>query len=539
MAFVDDYNPINFVDLPSETTPIDANNLNKMDKQIKKLTTFTSTIDPEEVEDKLSKLKEDIVDVNNVLGNTTYKQRKSTDSTYQYFQISFDGFNFVIGNTYTITIDNAPVTDTHFDVMINNIQIGIVNANITHSVFNFTPTKNTNIINLRVGTRFFTNFNGVIKASVVIDKYTESVNKIKTNESAIKDNASIINEIPIYNLLDLDAIYESGRISGEDGTVVELSGLFHSDYVKVKPNKTYHIYGAYIEQKWYAYYDSNKNFVDGMDIVVENNIGTFTTPANVHYIRFSSFSSPLKDRWYLTEYDTHFYPNGLYLPTLSRFLGTKTLIMGDSISTGTSSNRAVQGQSYGHYEKWVDILLSDNFFSRDNLTNDSIHATGFVVKLKPSDGGTWLNGENNFVQRLQYYIDNNKNTEYKEFILFGGINDFIQNIELDTFKSAVDTFFNLLVNNFPQARLLVITPLLVGANTNSIGLTVDDYSNYIKEVSTNYSIPVFDGTHGSGWYPKTTNFVNMWSYRGDTVHPNYDYQNSLLAPMIKNFIERY
>lgn len=37
MAFVDDYNPINFVDLPSETTPIDADNLNKMDKQIKKI----------------------------------------------------------------------------------------------------------------------------------------------------------------------------------------------------------------------------------------------------------------------------------------------------------------------------------------------------------------------------------------------------------------------------------------------------------------------------------------------------------------------
>ena len=45
MAFVDNYNPINFVDLPSETTPIDANNLNKMDKQIKKLTTFASTMD--------------------------------------------------------------------------------------------------------------------------------------------------------------------------------------------------------------------------------------------------------------------------------------------------------------------------------------------------------------------------------------------------------------------------------------------------------------------------------------------------------------
>ena len=44
MAFVDDYNTINFVDLPSETTPIDANNLNKMDKQIKKLTTGTNSL---------------------------------------------------------------------------------------------------------------------------------------------------------------------------------------------------------------------------------------------------------------------------------------------------------------------------------------------------------------------------------------------------------------------------------------------------------------------------------------------------------------
>lgn len=45
MAFVDDYSPINFIDLPNETTPIDADNLNKMDEQIKKLTTFASTTD--------------------------------------------------------------------------------------------------------------------------------------------------------------------------------------------------------------------------------------------------------------------------------------------------------------------------------------------------------------------------------------------------------------------------------------------------------------------------------------------------------------
>lgn len=58
MAFVDDYSPINFIDLPNETTPIDAENLNKMDSQIKKLSTFASTTDSETTEDRLSALEE-------------------------------------------------------------------------------------------------------------------------------------------------------------------------------------------------------------------------------------------------------------------------------------------------------------------------------------------------------------------------------------------------------------------------------------------------------------------------------------------------
>lgn len=58
MAFVDDYSPINFVDLPNETTPIDAENLNKMDRQIKKLSTFASTTDSATTEDRLNGLEE-------------------------------------------------------------------------------------------------------------------------------------------------------------------------------------------------------------------------------------------------------------------------------------------------------------------------------------------------------------------------------------------------------------------------------------------------------------------------------------------------
>lgn len=85
MASVDDYNPINFVDLPSETTPIDADNLNKMDRQIKKLTTSASAIDTEltdirvgadgvtyntagtAVREQVSSLKEDLGELDNAI----------------------------------------------------------------------------------------------------------------------------------------------------------------------------------------------------------------------------------------------------------------------------------------------------------------------------------------------------------------------------------------------------------------------------------------------------------------------------------------
>lgn len=73
MAFVDDYSPINFVDLPNETTPIDAENLNKMDSQIKKLSTFASTTDPEATEDKLNGLEEKTNSLEEDLSNKNHK----------------------------------------------------------------------------------------------------------------------------------------------------------------------------------------------------------------------------------------------------------------------------------------------------------------------------------------------------------------------------------------------------------------------------------------------------------------------------------
>lgn len=94
MAFIDDYTPIKFVDLPSETTPIDATNLNKMDNQIKKLTKFASTVDPEIIGDKLNELEEKTSSLKEDLSNKITKFYASNQ-----------------GETHLVDSDNGKIQD--------------------------------------------------------------------------------------------------------------------------------------------------------------------------------------------------------------------------------------------------------------------------------------------------------------------------------------------------------------------------------------------------------------------------------------------
>ena len=92
--------------------------------------------------------------------------------------------------------------------------------------------------------------------------------------------------------------------------------------------------------------------------------------------------------------------------------------------------------------------MKNQGFLPSDTTNNSQHATGFVARYTAEDA----NAENSFVQRIQTVTDK---SSYDYVIVFGGINDYIQNIEMggDTgktdkatyFKPAVDWFFDYLV----------------------------------------------------------------------------------------------
>ena len=217
----------------------------------------------------------------------------------------------------------------------------------------------------------------------------------------------------------------------------------------------------------------------------------------------------------------------------------KILIIGDSISTGPSSAKRIAGTNYNNYDKWVDNLISDGIFNDNNVFNSSIHASGFVAENEGYPGQT-------FYYRLSNIADK---SSYDYVIVFGGINDFIQGIAWETFTSAVDQFMEYMVNNFTQARLIIITPLRSSQlGNNSAGKKVVDYADYIRQSAQAYCLPIIDGTVDSGFCPFNTAFKNMWTDipssgsgagNPDGLHPNATYMNKFLAPYLAKNILKY
>lgn len=208
----------------------------------------------------------------------------------------------------------------------------------------------------------------------------------------------------------------------------------------------------------------------------------------------------------------------------------KVFILGDSIST----------DYYGNYEKWVTKLCTEGFFSTANVTNDSIHATGFVAR--------YGDDANDFISRIKAVTDPDG---YDLVVVFGGVNDYINNVplgepggsDLSEFKPAVDHFFEFLVSTFSSARICVLSPMRTYQTwENTEGEYMQAYAEYIREVAEFYSLPVLNLTDESGFCPWVTSFREKWTLMPegydihDGTHPTEEYGEKFLAPMIKKFL---
>lgn len=130
-------------------------------------------------------------------------------------------------------------------------------------------------------------------------------------------------------------------------------------------------------------------------------------------------------------------------------------------------------------------------------------------------------------------------------VVFGGTNDFghgdapfgeFTERTVDTFCGALHVLCASLLEKYPEATIMVMTPLhrSTEAIPNMHGKVLKDYVDMIRRAAEYYSLPVLDLYAVSGIQPAVP--VMKEKYMPDGLHPN-DAGHVLLTNRIVKFIE--
>lgn len=136
-------------------------------------------------------------------------------------------------------------------------------------------------------------------------------------------------------------------------------------------------------------------------------------------------------------------------------------------------------------------------------------------------------------------------------VVFGGTNDWgegdgelgvMENRDSHTFYGACHTLFTKLINKFPEAEIVVLTPLHRRRETvpQADGLRhiendtiLVDYVHIIREVAEYYSLPILDMWKCGKFQPAVE--IIKEKYMPDGLHPN-DAGHEIIANRIINFL---
>lgn len=212
-------------------------------------------------------------------------------------------------------------------------------------------------------------------------------------------------------------------------------------------------------------------------------------------------------------------------------LGQKIDFLGDSITEGVGVSRAEN--------RFCDLLSSEYGIL---TVNHGISGTRIARQKTPS---VYPDHDKDFISRVDD-LDGDADV----IMVFGGTNDYghgdapmgtMGDRTPYTFYGALHTLYTALITRFPQALIVVMTPLhrlnenaLTDENGRRRAGTLRDYVNAIREVAEYYSLPVLDLYKDSGMQPQVPVIQQM--YVPDGLHPN-DAGHEILKNMIYGFLK--
>lgn len=212
-------------------------------------------------------------------------------------------------------------------------------------------------------------------------------------------------------------------------------------------------------------------------------------------------------------------------------LGQKIDFLGDSITEGVGVSSAQC--------RFADLLSSEYGIL---TVNHGISGTRIARQTTPS---LYPDHDRDFISRVDE-LDSDADV----IMVFGGTNDYghgdapmgtMNDRTPYTFYGALHTLYTALISRFPEALIVVMTPLhrlnenaLVDENGRRRAGTLRDYVNAIREVAEYYSLPVLDLYKESGMQPNVPVIQEM--YIPDGLHPN-DAGHAVLKNMIYSFLK--
>ena len=209
--------------------------------------------------------------------------------------------------------------------------------------------------------------------------------------------------------------------------------------------------------------------------------------------------------------------------------GKKVAFLGDSITEGVGAS------CYENSYTQVFARLSGA-----EVKNYGVSATRIARQKKFGNVGN----DDDFIMRADKMADG-----FDAVFVFGGTNDFghgdvpigaFADRTEYTFYGALHVLINKLINKYPFAKLVFITPLhrlSENVTVNEIGIPcvpLKKYVEAIKEVAEYYSIPVLDLWGESGMQPVIK--IVQETYMPDGLHPS-DAGAKIIAEKAYNFIK--
>ena len=194
----------------------------------------------------------------------------------------------------------------------------------------------------------------------------------------------------------------------------------------------------------------------------------------------------------------------------------KINFLGDSITEGAGASR------------WENCFVKKiEAPSSASCRNYCIRRTTIATQKKPSFYQNW---DKDFCSRAE-----EMDSDADAVVVFGGTNDFghgdapigaMSDRTPETFYGALHFLYTSLINKYPDALILILTPIHRLNEDNPRGegyktrdsLKLKGYVEIIREVAEYYSLPVLDLYKSSGLQPNVP-ILNQ-KYFSDGIHPN-------------------